>query len=171
MSILLDVKGKSQYDKDITDLLRPSACGPVTAHVIMKHLSPTDFSFTVNELYTLLGGTKVGLTKKRFIHNLRKILGQDWIVATCTIDEVKRHLEEGRPVAAKFDKWFNFKWRGGFEFDYHWVPVIGYEIVANDIVLMIHDNGSKNQPSRIRRISYNHNRPVLSFVKIEQVKG
>ena len=171
MKKLLDVKRKSQYDDDIKESYRPSACGPVTARILMDQISPDACPYDVNELFKLLGGTKIGLVKGRFIRNMRKILGDDWTVAECDIEEVKRQIDEERPVAAKFDKWFNFRWRGDFEFDYHWVPVIGYEEKGNDLTLIIHDNGSRNQGSRIRHISYNRNRPILSFVKIEPRKS
>ena len=55
---------------------------------------------------------------------MRKVLGTDWVVDECDIEEVKKQINSGRPIAAKFDKWFNFRWRGGYEFDYHWVPVM-----------------------------------------------
>ena len=32
---VLDVTGKSQFEQDIDKRFRPSACGPVTAHVIL----------------------------------------------------------------------------------------------------------------------------------------
>ena len=168
MKKILNINGKSQYDEDIKEAFRPSACGPVTARIIMDQFPPEACPYDVNELFTRLGGTKIGLVKGRFIRNMRKILGDNWIVAECGIEDVKRQIDSGHPVAAKFDKWFNFRWRGGYEFDYHWVPVIGYEEKDDDIELIIHDNGSRNHPSRVRSISYKHNKPVLSFVKIEQ---
>jgi len=163
----LNIIGKSQYDDDIHEAFRPSACGPVTARVLMDQFSPDVCPYNVNELFKLLGGTKIGLVKGRFIRNMRKVLGTSWIVDECKIEEVKRQIDEGRPVAAKFDKWFNFRWFGDFEFDYHWVPVIGYEEIDNDFMLIIHDNGSKKQASQVRHVSYNQNRSILSFVKIE----
>lgn len=164
---MLKVKGKSQYDEDINERIRTSACGPVTAHVMMNYISPLACPYDVNELYSRLGGTMVGLSKGRFIRNMRKVLGPDWKVNQCTLEELKRQIDEGRPVAAKLDKWFNFHWFSHYDFDYHWVPVIGYEIKDNDTVLIIHDNGGRNRESMIRYISFNRNSPVLSFVKIE----
>lgn len=163
----LDIQGKSQFDPDIQAAYRPSACGPVTAFIMLNYHFPTARSYNVNELYRLLGGTKIGLFKWRFIRNMRKVLGAEWNVSECNIKEVKRQIDDGRIVAAKFDKWFNFRWRGGYAFDYHWVPVIGYEEVADDLLLIIHDNGGRNRPSQIRRISYSRNKPILSFVKVE----
>lgn len=157
----------SQYDKDIKEAFRPSACGPVTARILMDQFPPDICPYDVNELYTRLGSTKIGLGKGSFIHNMRKLLGSNWTVAECGIADVKRQIDHGRLVAAKFDKWFNFRWRGGYEFDYHWVPVIGYEEKEDDIELIIHDNGGRNRPSRIRQVSFKKNKAVLSFVKIE----
>ena len=171
MKKMLNVKGKSQYDEDINEAFRASACGPVTAHILMDQISPDACPYNVNELFKLLGGTKIGLTKRRFIGNMRKVLGAEWTVAACSIEEVMRQIDSGRPVAAKFDKWFNFRWQGGYEFDYHWVPVIGYEEKDGDIELIIHDNGSRNRSSQVRQVSYQHNKPVLSFVKIEPIHG
>jgi hypothetical protein len=167
MKIQLNIKGKSQFDPDIHTFYQPSACGSVTAFVILRHLFPSTCPFDVNELYRLLGVTKIGLFKRRFIRNIRKILGANWSVSECDIDEVKIQILEGRPVAAKFDKWFKMKWRGQFDFDYHWVPVIGFEELDGDTLLIIHDNGGRNRQSQIRHISYGRNQSVLSFVKIE----
>ena len=116
MKTMLDVKGKSQFDQDIEQSIQSSACGPVTAFVIAQNHFPSGLARThIDELYSLLGRTKIGLLKGRFIRNMRKILGEEWTVKECTIDEVKRQIDEGRPVAAKFDKWFNFRWLGHYE--------------------------------------------------------
>ncbi len=168
---VLNVNGKSQYDTAIKESFRPSACGPVTARVIMDQYPPEACPYDVNELFTLLGGTKIGLSKGHFIRNMRKLLGTGWTVDECDIEEVKQQIANGQPVAAKFDKWFNFHWRGRYEFDYHWVPVIGYEETTEDIELIIHDNGGRNRPSQVRYVSYKRNKPVLSFVKIEPVQN
>ncbi|MFC5591371.1 hypothetical protein ACFPRA_21020 [Sporosarcina soli] len=167
MKTLLNIQGKSQFDQDIQAAYRPSACGPVTAFVILQYHFPSACRYNVNELYRLLGGTKIGLFKWRFIRNMRKLLGAAWLVAECDIEEAIRQIDSGRIVAAKFDKWFNFRWRGSYAFDYHWVPVIGYEKVNDDLRLIIHDNGGRNRPSQVRHISYKRNKPVLSFVKVE----
>ncbi|MHA6259984.1 C39 family peptidase [Sporosarcina sp. CAU 1771] len=171
MSILTNVHGKSQYDSDIDERLQSSACGPVTAFVLLNHLFPDAIPFDVNELYRKLKSTRVGLFKWRFIRNLRKLLPQNWTIAECDWQEMKRQIDEGRPVAAKFDKWFSFQWRGSFAFDYHWVPVIGYELVEDDLILVVHDNGSKNRNSSIRKVSYKQNQSILSFIKIENDKS
>lgn len=169
MKKLINIDGKSQYDDDIDKRFRPSACGPVTAFILMKYLFPHARSYKVNELYEELGGTKIGLFKRRFIRNMQRLLGPNWHVAQCTVDEAKQQIDDGRPVAAKFDRWFTGRWRGQYAFDYHWVPVIGYEEQKDDLTLIIHDNGSPNRPSEVRYISYKENRSILTFVKIEPV--
>ncbi|MBB4826465.1 hypothetical protein HNO89_003725 [Sporosarcina luteola] len=159
--------GKSQYDADIDPKYRPSACGPVTAYTILRHLNEhTDIN--VNELYRKLGGTRIGLFKWRLLRNLQKLLGSAWQVEPCTIEELQKEIQHGRPVAAKFDKWFTFHWMGTYEFDYHWVPVVGYERSGDDIILLIHDNGGRHRDSRLRRVSYQLNQSILSFVKIKK---
>ncbi len=167
MKIQLDINGKSQFSQDILPAYQPSACGPVTAFLLLQYHFPYSCPFDTNELYKLLGSTKIGLLKWRFVRNMRKLLGAGWNISSCGIEEVKKQLLEGRPVAAKFDKWFTLKWRGSFEFDYHWVPVIGFEVVDGELFLIIHDNGGRNRQSQIRHVSYNKNHSILSFVKIE----
>ena len=169
MKKVLNVQGKSQYEADIEEKFRPSACGPVTAYVLLRHLLPDPPPHQVNDLYRLLGSTKIGLFKWRFLRNMQKLLGPGWQVAECGIEELQRQISAGRPVAAKFDKWFSWKWRGQFTFDYHWVPVIGYETTEDDVLLIIHDNGSRRSGSRVRHVSYRQNRSILSFIKIEPV--
>lgn len=167
MKQLEGFRGKSQYDNEIDKRFRPSACGPVTAFTILRH-HMLDSGIQVNDLYRVLGGTRIGLFKWRFIHNLRKLLGSGWSVAECRLVDVKLEIDEGRPVAAKFDKWFTFHWFGNYSFDYHWVPVIGYKETDNGLILLIHDNGGRKRESRIREIAYERNRPILSFIKIRK---
>ncbi|MDW0110998.1 C39 family peptidase [Sporosarcina aquimarina] len=166
MPLLKKFLGKSQYDSDIHLDYRSSACGPVTASVILLYLNSPKSRVSIDELYKLLGTTRIGLFSWRFVHKLRKLLGRDWEVSKCTLSWVLNELDQGRPAAAKFDKWFTFNWRSQSEFAYHWVPVIGYEIVNQDVLLAIHDNGSPNSSSQVRYVSYRANQSVLSFVRI-----
>lgn len=162
----LDVRGKSQYAADIHPSFRPSACGPVTAYVLLTFNAIIPNEYDVNKLYRLLGGTKIGLSKRRFIHRLRNMLGESWTIKEIDIHDVKKQIDAGYPVAAKFDKWFRFRWFGTYAYDYHWVPVIGYEVVDGELFLIVHDNGGRFRDSQLRHLSYRHNRAVLSFVKI-----
>lgn len=167
MTKLPNFKGKSQFEEDIHEHFRTSACGPVTAYVIRNYLLDHPNDYTVNELYRKLKSTKIGLFKWRFIRHLRQILGSQWTVERCDIHEVIQQIDAGRPVAAKFDKWFRFRWLGQFSYIYHWVPVIGYDYKGDNLMLIIHDNGSRNRPSMIHHIPYEPNKSILSFVKIE----
>jgi hypothetical protein len=164
LKVLLDVEGESQYSDQIDERFRNSACGPVTASIMMKHHGQE--RFTTNELYKLLHTMKIGLFKRNFIKNMRRIFGDGWIVEEIKIEGVKKELCAGRPVAAKFDRYFSFRWFSTFDFAYHWVPVIGFEEIEEGLILFIHDNGGRNRSSRIRKISYNRNAPILSFVRI-----
>lgn len=160
-------QGQSQYNDEIDIRFQPSACGPVTAFTILRHHLHNS-TINVNELYRILGGTRIGLFKWRFIRKMRKLLGSGWKVAHCTIEELKEEINEGRPVAAKFDKWFTFHWFGEYAFDYHWVPVIGYREDDSGLTLLVHDNGGRNRESRIRAIPYESNKPILSLIKIRK---
>ena len=167
MTVLKRFVGKSQFGDDIEERYKASACGPVTAYTILNYHHYDTGHLPVNVLYRLLGGTKIGLFKWRFIRNLRKLLGPSWLIQQCAIDELMLEIDAGRPIAAKFDKWFSFHWFGTFSYDYHWVPVIGYKLSEQDLILIVHDNGGRQRESRIREIPYGPNHNILSFVKIK----
>lgn len=168
MKTLLDLTGKSQYSSDVNIKFQSSACGPTTAHVILNYISANTelANYDVNELYKILGATKIGLHKWQMIRNLQQLLGANWNVADCSISEALNELRNGRPVAMKFDKYFSFNWRAKPLYAYHWVPLIGYEILDEHLYLTIHDNGGPNRESQVRSFKYDENRNVLSFVKI-----
>ena len=100
------------------------------------------------------------------IRNLQKLLGNDWVVKQCTVNEAIDELRAGRPVALKFDQYFSFNWFAKPKYKYHWVPLVGYEIRADKYYLKIHDNGGRNRASKVCDVLYEDNRSVLSFVKI-----
>ncbi|MDN4492945.1 C39 family peptidase [Ureibacillus aquaedulcis] len=166
MKIQLDVQGMSQYSKDVFPQFQNSACGPTTICVILNYHASKQ-SRGVNELYRMLGGTRIGLFTWRLIKNLRKLLGSGWDVSRCSLAESLKELEAGRPVAMKFDKHFTFQWFSKPTFKYHWVPLIGYEIKDDELYLLLHDNGGRNRESQIRKIRYSDNYKVLTFVKIK----
>lgn len=140
MSIQLNVTGFSQYDNTIHSNYQSSACGPTTVFVILNYLNSKS-TYSINELYKRLGGTRIGLFKWRLVKNLRKLLGPDWNVTSCDLNEALEQLDQGRPAALKFDKYFFFQWFSKPTFKYHWVPLIGYEIKDDELFLIIHDNG------------------------------
>ena len=168
MKVLLDLKGKSQYASEVDARYQKSACGPTTINVILNYLYKNqDISQkSINELYKLLGTTKIGLFKWRLVRNLQQLLGKDWIVEECTVNVAMDELRAGRPVAMKFDKYFSFNWFSKPVYKYHWVPLVGYEIRAGKLYLKIHDNGGRNRESKVIEVLYEENRDVLSFVKI-----
>ena len=168
MKVLLDLTGKSQYDSDVDARYQKSACGPTTINVILNYVRKNQDvpHKNINELYKLLGTTKIGLFKWRMIRNLKKLLGDNWRVEECTVNVALDELRAGRPVAMKFDKYFSFNWFAKPMFRYHWVPLVGYEIRAGKLYLKIHDNGGRNRESKVRDVLYEENRDVLSFVKI-----
>jgi hypothetical protein len=165
MRVELNVTGLSQYDDTIQPNFQSSACGPTTVFVILNYLQHS--SFSINELYKMLGGTRIGSFKWRLVKNLRKLLGPSWSVSSCTLHEALEQIDQGRPVAMKFDKYFSFQWKSKPTFKYHWVPLIGYEVKNGEIFLVVHDNGWKNRDSQIRKVRYADNNKVLSYVKIE----
>lgn len=166
----IPLKKKSQFDPDIKPSYRNSACGPVTAYTILNYYFPNQYN-SVNQLYKQLGGTPIGLFTHRFVRNLANILGDEWIVDICSLEEAKKQIDLGHPVAVKFDKWFSWKWRGRFSYDYHWVPLVGYEENDKGIQLLVHDNGGKNRASRLRSIPYELNKDIITFVKIDKRRG
>lgn len=108
MRCQLSLHGKSQYDASISPSYRNSACGPTTVHVILQYLGISTLS--VNQLYKMLGSTKIGLFRWRFIYNLRKLL-PTWDVRVCTLKEAMQEIDVGRPVAMRFDRYFSLQWR------------------------------------------------------------
>lgn len=170
MAKYIEVKGKSQYDSDIEPSYRASACGPVTAFVLLRHFFPAEQVPSINELYKRLGGTKIGLPTWRFVRRLNQMLGSQWDVKVCDLGQALQQIDEERPVAVKFDKWFSFKWRSRFSFDYHWVVMVGYEYVEGQLHVLVHDHGGKNCASRVRSIPYEPNKKILTFIKMEPLE-
>lgn len=173
MRVLLNVNGMSQYSQLVRPEYQNSACGPTTAHVILNYLCKDETMVTndVNELYKLLGSTKVGLFQWRMIRNLRKILGDSWNIESCTLTQAIEQLRAGNPVAMKFDSYFTMQMFAKPKplYKYHWAPLIGYEIIDDELYLIIHDNGGKDRESKVQSFRYEDNRKVLSFVKIEPI--
>ncbi|GLC89771.1 C39 family peptidase [Lysinibacillus piscis] len=160
----LSICGQSQYDDSILPRYRNSACGPTTVHVILKYLNASAPS--VNELYKQLGGTKIGLFKWRLIHHLRQLY-PTWDIRSCTLKEALQEIDAGHPVAMRFDRYFSLQWRHKTSaYAYHWVPLIGYELQHDELVLIFHDNGSPSHPSKIQKAPLKNNDEILDFVKI-----
>jgi hypothetical protein len=166
---LIPFESLSQYEASIDKQLRGSACGPATAAAILKHHEKN--SYGINELYSQLGSTRIGLFAWRLIKNLRKLAGSRYTIQKVrALDEVKSELLAGRPLAMKFDRYFSFHWFSKPAYNYHWVPLVGFEEQPNDLTLYFYDNGQKNRPSKLRTVSYAANRNVLTFIKIVPIQ-
>lgn len=166
MRIILPVESHSQYDTSIQKRYRNSACGPTTAYVLLRYLQPKIQQKSINQLYQLLGCTRIGLFSNRFVRNLRKLLGPSYEIRNCSLKDALSEIEAGRPVAMKFDRYFSLHFFFKGDFNYHWVPLIGFERTDDEITLIIHDNGSPTHESMIREISYEKNSKILTFIKI-----
>ena len=144
MKVQLNVQGKSQYAESVNEKYRASACGPTTAHVILNYICPDDeiAQKDINTMYELLNCTRIGLFTWRMISNLQKLLGPAFNIGSCSLEEALNQLDAGNPVAMKFDKWFSLQWftRKKPLYDYHWVPLIGYEQKTDDLYLIFHLN-------------------------------
>lgn len=165
MKILIPFQGMSQYDGKVDINRQGSACGPTTAAAILKHHEKRDYD--INDLYQTLGTTRIGLFTWRFKKKLNKFGKKRYrVTKTRSLDQVKEELLQGRPMALKFDRYFSLRWRLESTYNYHWVPLIGFEELPDDLILYIHDNGKRNRPSKIQAVSYKQNRKVLTFLKI-----
>ncbi|MGO1060513.1 C39 family peptidase [Planococcus sp. FY231025] len=165
MKVLIPFAGMSQYDKKIDEKLRGSACGPTTAATILRHHEKKDWD--VNDVYQALGTTRVGLFTWRLKRNFRKLADKRYkIEKAASLEEVKSELAAGRPLAVKFDRYFSFRWFSKPVFNYHWVPLVGFEEKPDDLILYVHDNGKRNRPSKLQAVSYGANKKFLTFVKI-----
>ncbi|ANU11568.1 hypothetical protein BBH88_15440 [Planococcus antarcticus DSM 14505] len=165
MKKLIAFQGLSQHDTTVHAKYRSSACGPVTVAAIMQYHEEPEVG--IDQLYRLLGSTRIGLFTWRLLRNFHKVGGKRYKVAKVrSIEAVKVELLAGRPLAMKFDRYFTFQWFSKPPYSYHWVPLVGFEQTAKDLTLYFHDNGQKNRPSKMRTVSYQKNRKVLTFVKI-----
>ncbi len=170
MKVLLPFQAMNQYADQVPHAYRASACGPVTAASILRYhegLTPG-----IGQLYRLLGTTPIGLSAFCFIRRLKKWLSPRYeIQRVRSVERVKQELDAGYPLAVKFDRYFSLRWRQETTFAYHWVPLIGYEETEGDLLLFVHDNGQKNRPSKLRAVSFQKNRGVLSFIRISPVQS
>ena len=169
MKILIPFNGMSQYDPEIDAKWQGSACGPVTAAAILRHHEKKDWN--AGELYGALGTTRIGLFTWRLVRKFNKLTaGRYRIEKIRSVEEAKKELAAGRPLAMKFDRWFSFNWFSKPLFNYHWVPLIGFEEQEDDLILYFHDNGKRNRPSRMQAVSYEKNKKFLTFVKIVPIQ-
>lgn len=174
-----------------------SACGPATMASLVEYWHtrmgrsyvPGRSHFQskaahINHIYKHYGGTPFGMSVRSFINGVkaylrteasREEMGNSLISLTLfnDMERFRAEIDADRPVAIKFDKWFSFRWRGSYTYDYHWVLGVGYDESEHpdDLVLIVHDNGVRLKnggfsPCQERRISYKANRDILTMVAL-----
>ncbi|NQX46790.1 C39 family peptidase [Paenibacillus tritici] len=174
-----------------------SACGPATMAALLEYwhshkgrvFVPGFRHFGskaahINYIYTHHGGTPWGMSVRSLVRGLRAYIRQaappgedrNRRVKVSVFNDIGRYraeIDAARPVALKFDKWFSFRWRGSYVYDYHWVLGIGYEDQADgSCTLVVHDNGVRHPggaytPGRERQISYTANTSILTMVSLD----
>jgi len=198
----LVVEPYSQWEAGVAS--PSSACGPATMAALVEYWNTRQQqSFIhgqshfhskaahINYIYSNHGGTPWGMSVKGFMKGLKAYIRSspapgdngDRRLLLSSFNDFKRYKEEidaGRPVAVKFDKWFSFRWKEGYAYDYHWVIGTGYEQAADGggETLIILDNGVRTPdgsytPSKERRIDYSLNKDILTMVSmnIEETSG
>ncbi|NGZ78012.1 C39 family peptidase [Saccharibacillus alkalitolerans] len=173
-----------------------SACGPAAIAGLVRYWEerlpkregssfaplPADPAQAVNEMYRACGGTPLGMSAPVLALGLRRQLNARLrglgLTARASTPRLKsfeayrREIDEGRPVAVKFDKWFSLRWLERPAFDYHWTVGCGYRIEDDGTqLLIVHDAGTRFKDgtyteSRERRIEYAPHRAVLTLVAL-----
>lgn len=176
-----------------------SACGPATMAALTEYWNTQlgmDFirgkghfhskAAHINYIYSHHGGTALGMSTRCFVKGITAYIKASIspkeehklsITTFNDFDVYKAEIDAGRPVAVKFDKWFNFRWRGNFAYDYHWVLGIGYEVPDNGDrpILIVQDNGVRYRDGRItlckeRHIPYFANKDIITMVGMNILK-
>ncbi|WP_410513185.1 C39 family peptidase [Paenibacillus sp. BR2-3] len=174
-----------------------SACGPATMAALAEYWSTRlgqayihgqshfhSKAAHINYIYSYHGGAPWGMSVKGFKKGINDYIGapssagegRRLEISLSTFNDIalyKMEIDDGRPVALKFDKWFTFRWKGRYVYDYHWVLGIGYEEAeaGKGTALIILDNGVKTadgsfMPSRERRVNYELNKNILTMVAL-----
>lgn len=154
----------SQYDESVLPHYRSSACGPTAIASILHFYGQQHVS--INALYQKLHCTKIGLPAIFITHFLPKIVGDRWIVQSLQLFEALDFIKQNRPVAVKFDRYFNRRFWVSSYFAYHWTVMIGFHWKADELYLLIEDLGTKKRSSKTHEIAYTQNAHALSFIGI-----
>lgn len=163
--IIKNVKPYSQYEASLSKRGIKSACGPTAIATIINYYSPTESKspLWIRRWYTESKTGWFGLSSRKLIHTLSRYGTARKIPKREMWEHYIEEIDHERPVAVKFDQWFSFKWFSDqFEYRYHWVTGIGYQIKEGRRYLMVLDHG-KNK-SALKRIHFDTNRPVLTMV-------
>lgn len=74
----------------------------------------------------------------------------------------KTEIDNNRPLAVKFDKYFTlFEPNADYAYDYHWTPGLGYIYASTGTMLRVQTLAPN---STIRDINYNVNSAIISMV-------
>jgi len=191
----ISVEPYTQWDPGVAS--PSSACGPATIAALVEYWSTQGGQAFIhgqshfgskaahmNYIYSGHGGAPWGMSVRRLMRGIREYIqssalyGADnhlqiTLSAFNDFASYKKEIDAGRPVALKFDKWFTFRWRGKYVYDYHWVLGVGYEDAASGSgeVLIVLDHGVKTAngmviPSRERRINYVSNKGIITMVSL-----
>ncbi|WP_198015890.1 C39 family peptidase [Paenibacillus sp. HW567] len=174
-----------------------SACGPATMAALMEYwhthngrrFIPGTGHFVskaahINYIYSHHGGAPWGMSVRGFTRGVEAYLKAALpykerrhkpvrVSAFNGMERYKAEIDAARPVAVKFDKWFSFRWRESYAYDYHWVLGIGYDEtdIETGPVLIVQDNGIRHKsggftPGKERRIPYQPNQEIITMVAL-----
>lgn len=155
------MKSASQYDETVHASFRNSACGPTAVHILLSHYH---IHYTINDLYRHLQTSVIGLFTPLLLHNLRKLLGNDWYIERATLGNALHDVQIKRPVLMKFDQYFSWQFYKSATFRYHWVVLVDYQIDQDELYLLLINNGKEQW------IHYGTNAHALSFVQVSPRK-
>lgn len=171
----------SQYDPDVKSGYQSSACGPTTIAVILQYwhdskgkskLQVWKSGYTtkgafINSMYANRGGTFYGMSVNGVRSGLEnEAIARGYSASSSSFNNFysyKTQIDDNRPVAVKFDKWFS-KWEPNakYDYDYHWTPGLGYIYSASSgALLRVQTLGSN---SYVRDINYDAHSGIITMV-------
>jgi hypothetical protein len=177
----------NQYDSNVNSLYRNSACGPTTMAAIteywrtVKGKSLLDGLNTysskgamINHFYSNHGGSLLGMSVSTLRSGLENHAGHGNAYSTATASVIsgynsyKTEINNGRPVAIKFDRWFTlFEPDNDYAYDYHWVVGKGYAYDVFDTMFIINNNVASTENGQTQYLDFPTNEPILTLVKFE----
>lgn len=171
----------SQKDPDVKSGYQSSACGPTTIAVILQYwhdskgkskLQVWNSGYTtkgafINSMYANRGGAFYGMSVNGMRSGLEnEAFARGYSATTSSFNNFfsyKTQIDDNRPVAVKFDKWFS-KWEPNakYDYDYHWTPGLGYIYTASSgALLRVQTLGSN---SYVRDINYDVHSGIITMV-------
>ena len=166
---MIEVNAQCQYSPSVNPNYRASACGPTAIEAILRFY--TNKTLDINELYTQLHTRPYGLSARKIVKQLPKILGDAWHVEKVSLREALCSIERGEPIAMKFDRYFTPYFYKKAQYHFHWTVLVHYSIEENRLKLFVEDLGTPKRGSRIQKIDYSRNRHALTFIQIRPING